>query len=283
MPVSVACPSCKKKYTLPDKMLGKPVKCPACNAQFRIPAAKAGTKAAGQAKTIDPAQAAAQKKAQALKARQANELKQMGVEGGISKAPDVFAGAGAAAGTPDPLSNFVVEDFGFGEQDSSDIADEAKNEKPVDESMAAMYANPALANKAEKRTVRKLKQPQRAMTNEPWFLLTVVFVPLFLILMALSWFEVLPEGTSYTVAMIVTGLFSLATVAIWIWGMMLVYKTTPDILQLLLCIFVPFYIIYYLIVHWADMKSYGFALIASLLITPLGIAAIVMAGVELFS
>ncbi len=277
MPVVVACPKCKKKYHLPDGLLGKPIKCKACETQFKAPARKPAGAGSGQPPAQNPAQLAAQQKAQALAQQRALELKRLGVEGSIQRAPDIFAGPGPMRGTPDPLANHVIEDPGFGDGSDAIVIKVAKA-KPNDP-LASMYANPALAPVKKKLTDGlKKKKKKVAWHGQLWFRMIAIFVPLFVIAIVISQFEWLSESTNGLVSWVLCGILGIAGFCISIWGLKIVYETTPEALQVLLCLFVPGYIIYYIIVHWEPMKPYAFALLASLAIAPLAIASLVFSG-----
>ena len=229
MPAVVACPKCKKKYHLPDGLLGKPIKCKACETQFKAPAAKpaaAGTgrtvAGAAQQTTQNPAQLAAQQKAQALAQQRALELKRLGVEGSIQRAPDIFAGPGPMRGTPDPLANHVIEDPGFGDGSDAIVIKEVKA-KPNDP-LASMYANPALAPAKKKLTDGlKKKKKKVAWHGQLWFRMIAIFVPLFVIAIVISYFEWLPDTTNGLISQILCGILGIAGFCISIWGLKIVY------------------------------------------------------------
>lgn len=131
MPTAIACPKCKKKYSLPDTMLGKPIKCPACKTMFKVgsPAApSAATKkhATTATSSIDP-----------------QELASMGLGGPLRSEPDLF-GEVPSPQAGNPLGNHVVVDPGFAE-----VGFQADDEDEVDP-MQSMFQNPALANSPTK-------------------------------------------------------------------------------------------------------------------------------------
>ena len=260
MPVAVACPKCQKKYNLPENMLGKPVKCTSCQTQFKTPARSARPAGAGgnrqHAKT-DPRQQAALRKRQLQQQQQAAELKQLGVDGPLQRTPDIFDGLGQMRGTPDPLSNHAMEDPGFGEVKYTASGDvEVEDNDP----MAAMFENPAVA-KPKKKVVRQQSQKERSFHQEPALWLAIVFPVLFfapvgLGLLGLMSTEVIrPLLYGILIAMLVCLLLT------WIWAMVSAYKTAPNVLQFVLCLFVPFYVFYFTAKHWKvkEMKSSGLA------------------------
>ena len=144
MPAVVACPKCKKKYKLPDNMLGKGVKCTDCATQF-----KASAPQAKQSPQPDRRQMAA---AQQARAKKAQDLKALGVNGTIERPADIFSGS-AMSGTPDPLGNHVIQDPGFGEGAEQVFA--PKQTEQPDNPHASMLSNPALAKKKKKKKVAK--------------------------------------------------------------------------------------------------------------------------------
>lgn len=96
MPVSISCPKCKAKYTLPDSLRGKPVKCKSCGATFRTQAAPAGA-ASGP-------DAVSQK-----------DMKQFGISGQLTRAPEIFTTAPHQSPQPNVMGNFALQDPGFGD------------------------------------------------------------------------------------------------------------------------------------------------------------------------
>ena len=142
MPIVVACPKCKKKYKLPDNMLGKGVKCTQCETQFKAPVPKSKTKTPQG----DPRKRAAAQQAQA---QQAKALKAMGVEGTIERQADIFSGTGGMPGTADPLGNHIIDDPGFGGGDADLQLAPQPTDKP-DDPMATMFSNPALEKNSGK-------------------------------------------------------------------------------------------------------------------------------------
>lgn len=259
MPAVVACPKCQKKYQLPDQMLGKGVKCTQCQTLFKAAPARSAT----GVKYADPRNTAA--KQQAL-AQHAQALKAMGVEGTIERPADVFAGAMPMPGTADPLANHMVQDPGFGAGAEEAIAPEVA-EKPADP-LASMFANPALIQEEKrKRQGTSRKRKKGIQLTDPWFILSAVFVPLFLLSLGSSWMQWMSPNNNWLFAVTIFGLFSLVTVAIWVWGMVLVYQVSESVVQLLLCIFVPFYILYFLYVNWEAMREYGQVFVASIVIS----------------
>ena len=275
MPAVVACPKCKKKYKLPDKMLGKGVKCTECQTQFKTPAPKATVTAA----KADQRRAAAAQKAAESKARQTQDLAALGVDGVIERpVTDVFAGLGTAGmkGTPDPLANHPLEDPGFGDGAEQAIAP-AVAEKP-DDPLSSMFANPALAKKDKKRhSSGKGKKKGEGFGSQVWLYLSVVFIPIFAVLLVLSLTKAVDSNTISLITMIAYGVFYLAMFAVSIWGFIRIYQVTESVVLLLLSIFLFFPIFYVLYKNWSELKNYGKALIACLVILVLAVTTVFIA------
>lgn len=186
MPVAVACPKCQKKYNLPDKMMGRPVKCSECATQFKTPARQAAPQ------RMDPKQMAQQQRAREAAQQRAKELKQMGVDSPIQRAPDVFDGLMPTRGTPDPLSNHLIEDPGFGDVN---IAAPAKNQSDSEDSLhSAMFENPAIESKKSKAGSAQGKKKKRgkvAWYLQKWFFALVIVILLGAIGFAVWYFELI--------------------------------------------------------------------------------------------
>ena len=265
MPLAIACPKCKKKYDLPDKFLGKPVKCTECATQFQVPAGKGKPKAAAKASANPRAaanqQAAAKRKqAQAAAQQKAKELQQLGVDGPIRRAPDVFDGLAQAKGTADPLANHLIEDPGFGEasvkRKKSDINETA-------DPMAGMFENPALAAPKKKRMGAKGKKKSKGgFGDKAWLWFMVVFTPALLLPSVLNISGVVSLETASRIAAISSGAFWFAWLAGKIWGVKLTYQSTESVLHTVLTALIPFYAIYPIVTHWEKMKSYAYLYIA---------------------
>ena len=139
MPTAVACPKCKTKYSLPDQLLGKPVKCKSCNTMFKVaPPAAAGA-----------AQQPARKPAATVPQVNQAELAQMGLDGPINRQPELF-GEIPPPQAGNPLGNHVVVDPGFAE-----IESDVGNEEPGEDPITSIFQNPALESSQPKRRVKK--------------------------------------------------------------------------------------------------------------------------------
>ena len=283
MPVVVACPKCQKKYSLKESVLGKAVKCTHCSATFKATAPRGAktaqpsvtTRASAAAKARSAAETKARTAAEAAAKAQAAEMAKLGIDGPIRKEPDIFAGAVAArTGERDPLANHVIQDPGFGRVSVPVVTEEEQAENEL----AQLFVNPALASFDEPRP--KLRTTQTGgnasggLLSQYWFLILIVFTPIFLLTAILSLFW---PGLSMTLTAIGLGIVSLVGTAITVWAMFKVYQTTPSVLQILLCLFVPFYIIYYVIVYWESMKPVAFAALAQALAIMIGMGALFLA------
>ena len=264
MPVAVACPKCQKKFNLPEQMLGRPVKCSACGAQFKTPA-RARVSSAPNPKVM-AAHAAAQKKA--------HELKQMGVEGLIQRAPDVFDGAGPVNGNIDPLANHLIEDPGFSDVNFESAArDTSQSENPY----ATMFENTAVENTKKKATTaskgKKKKRVDLPWYQEPWFLLTAIFTPLFIVAIVINVTEMVSPDVAYWITSVPDWAHSVVGLLGFFWLISLTYEATQSNLQVFLTVLVPFYVFYTLAQHWGLMKSLGYFLIANVFVSILAFVA----------
>ena len=280
MTLIVACPNCQTRYNLPDKFQGKKVKCKSCSKPF---AAGVGAKRAPAGRVNQEAQRAPQVDPQ--------ELANMGI-GALRAQPDPFA-APAHQG-PDPLRNHVVQDPGFeasvvpgmhpGMPSHTDDAEEDPNAE-FQSVVANPYVTPAARPKAQRDRNsasdgggKRKRRKRAAWSKQPWFLLTVIFVPLFLLSILFSATGIAGSGAAVAIAFGTFGLFGLATMVMGFWGLFLAHEI-GGVVQVLLCWLVPFYILYFIVKHWDHMKDYAFATIAAILLSPLGVVALILAGV----
>lgn len=273
MPLAIACPKCKKQYKLPDKFRGKPVTCTACKAQFKVPAGKPGSRPVG---TANPQAAAKRQQAQAAARKRASELQQLGVDGPIRRAPDVFDGLGQMQGTPDPLANHQIEDPGFGEanvrRETADINESA-------DPMAGMFENPALAAPKKKRMQGKAKKKvSGGIASQAWILALVIFLPLYVLLPLLTGFEVIPQGVSFVLLIVLLIIHMIASVVSWIWILVQTYRTTESGLQTALTGIIPFYFIYPATLDWDSMKHPTFFYLVVMFVFPASVVIISAIG-----
>lgn len=122
MPITIACPKCQTKYSLPESSLGKALKCQKCGAGFK-------TSAPGQAQGQVPAKTQTQPKqpraatssADASRRQRAQEMKKLGIDGPLVRQGDIFGPAlPQGAGQ---LGNFAAEDPGFVGSPISNVVD----------------------------------------------------------------------------------------------------------------------------------------------------------------
>ena len=92
--------------------------------------------------------------------------------------------------------------------------------------------------------------------QEVWFLTLIILGPITLICTLVP---VLAGVNWIWVGFVGLGLCGLAGAVIGVWGLMLAYEATGEALTIILCLFVPFYILYIIIKHWSDMAPYVFA------------------------
>ena len=263
MPLAIACPKCKKKYNLPDKFRGKPVKCTECKTQFKTPAGR--PKANAQA-AADPKQLEAKKRAQAEAVRKANELKQLGVEGVIRRERDIFDGLNPVHGTADPLNNHVIEDPGFeaaamAPRETADINSE-------DDPMAGMFENPALAQTKKKRPKAKGRKQSGGFASQAWILAAAIFSFIIILITLLGATEVISQETVQRLGNLLGIPMFFVALAAHIWVVVQTYKSTESGLHTALTAIIPFYFLYPTITHWDTMKHPALLLIVMILIIP---------------
>ena len=270
MPAVVACPKCKKRFNLPDKLLGKTVKCTECATSFRTPPPQ-GT-GTGQAPANAQAQQAQAKRQQAAAEakRRAIELQKLGVDGPLQQAPDVFDGLASVRGTADPLNNVVLEDPGF-----ADVNYTAEPEFVEESPNAGMFDNPALAAKdsGSKKMGGKKKKKRRGknsgLKGQPWFLILAIFAPLCLLTLVLSLTGILSPQACFFISVVLMILLGLVSMALQVWQFILI-QNEMNLTQALLSLFIPFYVLYPIIDRWSVMKDYVYAVLSLILVNALG-------------
>ena len=275
MPVVIGCPKCKKKYSLSDKMLGKTVKCTKCETKFRTPTTKPAKKPAPANPQIA--------KAQAQSDQRANEMRKLGIDGPIHREPDIFAGATRSRpGEADPLANHVVGDPGFSELDQQFVEEEEVAVNPL----ADMYANPALQQekvgsksrpksddepmgkgKKSKRKRKRKSKGKGSFLETAWIWSLAIFLPIFGLSIVLSF---LTDKVGSLIAIIALVVVYLVLMAVGIWMLIAAFKAKESALQFVMYLFVPFYAIYFFVIHWRngmrDPVLAFFALIIALIV-----------------
>ncbi len=263
----IACPKCSASYNLPNDLIGKPVKCPKCSTAFKV-GKKIKTK-------TNPAAPQAAKPQSPEEIAKANELKKFGLDGPISKSDAIFDES-QSDGTPDPMANPLGR-AGFDPGFSS--------HPPVEEKVdanpkGAMFENPALDTKKTKATAQDPKPKSskskgkaggfelKTAIKEVWFMLLLglglltlvgVLVPLF---------------TSGLGVMEIVGLsiVGVAALAVQVWGGLVAYKHSGSVAMLLLCLLVPFFLLFYGFTNREVMdpalKAYIVCLVLSLVFVP---------------
>ena len=142
MPVPISCPSCNKRYNLPETMLGKSVRCKQCNTAF----------VAGGAQPATPA-------APVKNGLSQEQMNQFGIEGNIVREAEIF-GPPSAPTAGAALGNYAGEDPGFGSDDMEiplPSSDQGDNTNPY----AAVLNNPALRPKKKKKKTDDLADAVR--------------------------------------------------------------------------------------------------------------------------
>ncbi len=140
MPAVIACPKCKTKFKLPDKLIGKAIKCTSCGTAFqtKAPAAKG-----------PPASELSQPQVSTA------ELAELGLDGPLRRQPDIFAGVTPLSRqAPDLLGNLAT-DPGFAEADG--VRKTAKpTERPPDD-LSEIFQNPYLSPSTAGKGSQKFK------------------------------------------------------------------------------------------------------------------------------
>ena len=157
MPLTVACPGCQSKYSLPDKLLGKKIKCKKCGKAF---ATKPKSNPAGAANR-SPQKPPAPSRSRAASGPAASELAKLGLDGPLGRQPDIFESA-PPAGKADPLRNHVLEDFGFGES-STKKKKATSDDSEADDDLAELKRNasvPTARNKAAANREKREREDQ---------------------------------------------------------------------------------------------------------------------------
>lgn len=243
MPIQIACPKCNAKYQVSSKFQGKVVKCQKCNTSFKV----AAQSAAAQNKTESniPAQ----------------EYHKLGIDGPItSRAPDLFDSPPPQGHAANMLGNHAM-DPGFS-------AAPPKPQADVEPQVSDLFTNPALDQQKPKKKSQVLIDPKKPrkkkgsskkkkkLTQQVWFLLLITLLPLTL----LCTIPIMFLGSGWSMlAAIPFGFSIIAGMAVGIWGLILAHEATGDVTTIILCLLVPFFMLYIIIVHWRVMQHYVYA------------------------
>lgn len=115
MPVSISCPKCKTKYSLPDELQGKPVKCKSCGVTFRTKSGSKARVAAGAKAKKDSPHVVSQQ-----------DINKFGIAGQLQRPPEIFAATSNQSPQSVALGNFALEDPGFADVEDVQPENEAK-------------------------------------------------------------------------------------------------------------------------------------------------------------
>ena len=135
-----------------------------------------------------------------------------------------------------------------------------------------LFVNPALAPKKKKKMSIDSYQPTRERLDdykgEPFVFKDAIKEPWFVVLMVLGFVTlcctVIPYfmGPQYKfITFIGMSICGVTAAVANFWGLFLAYKTTETPITLVLCLLVPFYFIYFVIVNWSAMKPYALTII----------------------
>lgn len=248
MPTNIACTHCNAKYKVPIKFLGKAVKCQKCGNSFKAkPLASATPKNAAAKQPTSTSSTNPQKQ----------ELSKFGLDGPIvAESNDLFgAPPTASAG---PLGNHAT-DPGFS-------AFEPTQHEEENTEVSDLFTNPALPQQKAKKSMgaerpTKTKSKRGAsdspkLIKQPWFLL---LIGLGLLTVGCVTTALIGGKDLVIVLAIGHGICGLASMVVSIWGIVLAYETTRDATTLVLCILVPFYMLYFVITHFSEMRGFVWA------------------------
>lgn len=235
MPTAATCPKCKAKYSLPDQLLGKPVKCKSCNTMFKVAAPKAA-RAAKQP---------ARKPVAAIPQANQAELAQLGLDGPITRQPELF-GEIPPPQAGNPLGNHVVVDPGFGEVEASVVA-----EKEAKEAVAAIFRNPALEQKAKPVAKKSNKKKRSLITSDDEKKSSNQMLLLFSLAIVLSLVATISTPMMFRISTAVKiyvfgvmPFMGVVSLAVTVWWLFRCWQSRTTVGNFLL-ILIPFYIFVY--------------------------------------
>jgi len=268
----IACPKCKKKYSVGADKSGKKLKCPACQTSFVVNFSKKPTPATvNQSVREKAATAATQTVAPAGgKATSRTGYAEFGLDGPLREEADLFSDS-RQPGPPQALDNYAV-DAGFGNVDPERFVEKVHDPK-LDN---PIYQNRALTH-AEKLTQKILKdevdekpaEVQTSAEHKEKQLIKAVFgvVLVSFICLAsvffLSMAQLLTPKMGGMIAFWVLAVYSLVDFTTKVNYLVKMFERIP-LMDALLSALIPVVGIYFLIVHWSKLKYAFFAsLIAS--------------------
>ncbi len=234
MPSAVACPKCKTRYSLPDELLGKPVKCKSCSTLFQVnPPKKAVAKTSPlqRSAVANPANTA--------------ELARMGLDGPIQGQPDLF-GEVPSPQAANPLANHFVADPGF-----ADIEGEVPVEEELND-ISAMFENPALAPRRKKKRSaddggskkKKRRRKKEGGGEQAWkIVLSINFLALIaMISMGLS-LDITTATKAYF--FVINPCLGLISFGVTIWWLVRCFECKDSVGQFIMVLLIPFYIFFF--------------------------------------
>ena len=237
MPLAVACPKCKTRYSLPDQLMGKPVKCKSCSTLFQV---NAPQKAVAQQTSPQQAMASAAKTSPTVNSA---ELARLGLDGPILRQPDLF-GEIPHPRAGNPLGNHVVVDPGFAEIDF-----EAPEEKDPND-ISAMFRNPALETIKPKKAIdpkaakkRKRKKKRQETLENAWVIVLALYL-IGLAAMIIMWSTTEIQTTTKAYVYVINPALGLVSIVVSIWWLVRCFETRNSVGEFFL-ILIPFYIFVY--------------------------------------
>ncbi len=258
---TIACPKCKKRYSVSPEMAGKKMKCPACQAVFVLNLASETTRQTNvpQGQTR-PATMANPQGTEVVGTNSSNPSTQdyarMGLDGPLAGEAELFPDNPAGSTQQLGLDNYAT-DPGFGQVDPTRFI-EQKHDPTLDN---PLHHNPALSHaqqlardirsdkivddiEADEEEVRK-----REFAKEIGA--AISYVAVFTLVTMLMIYQI---GT-------ISGLFWwVMIVGYVVWAiysnirfLIRAFQTAPAH-EVILTIFVPFYVIYFVIKYWKEVR-----------------------------
>lgn len=250
----IACPKCKKKYQVTTEMSGKKMKCPACSAQFVLQFKSSATKQpAAKVEKVPPRTPQSAGKSAGPSQ---DDFKKLGLDGPLQREAELFPESNTPTQGQVVLENYAA-DAGFGYVDPNRFVVDPGNQ--VDEN--PLLANPALThaqqlaaeiradNIDEEHDKEEEERKQSFMTVIALSVLLCVFT---IVLGVLLITGVIPRPVTGWMIFTLFGIFQIAGAVYYVMFLVRGFERTPTF-EVLLAMFVPMYVVVYLIRFWKDV------------------------------
>ncbi len=266
---TIACPKCGKNYTVSSQMAGKRMKCPACQAVFLLTLSPSPKAMAGPTpKTANPSRAISAKPTGTRRnCPSLQEYARLGLDGPLQTEPELFPASHTTA-AQNVLTNYAA-DPGFGAVDPARFVYETKDprmDNPLRQNPALTHAS-QLAERILKGEMDKDKKAAVKKNDLLRFILALSFMTSVLLVVATVFFagEIYGLQAFYIIAGCIYCIsVFLGHVVISIAFIIKAFKVGTTT-EAILTIFVPGYVIYFVIKYWSDMKPEFFAALAYIL------------------